>query len=286
MQFPREAVRRLSPSPTILYPSAGSWLCRRRPRLSFSSSLEVIALDAKLYEVLSLAMRYFFTFIGLLIVWRSLSWLAKDRGKRHRRLKNLPDAGTIGILTVEAGDRELAPGDTLPVPYEGVLGYLRTCDVVVPVDEVANLHLDFSFVNGKGLFIHPRRGCAVTVDGYPIENARDSREHPMIHGSVLEVGQAVLRLGVFAGLDVPAVPVIAPYPAAGDAPEDWSPEAPDMPPAPNGYPPQSPWPPYAAPGQTTPPGPPSSQQPYPPYAPWPPQGTPDPTWQGGDRHAP
>ncbi len=243
---------------------------------------EVIDLDAKLYEVLSLAMRYFFVFLGLLIVLRSFRWLGKDRKQKHDRLKDLPDAGTIGILTVESGGKDLADGLALPVPHEGNLGYLRSCDVVVPVADVANIHLDFAFVNGKGLFIRPRRGCAVTVDDEPIESARDSREHPMIHGSVLEVGQAVLRLGVFAGLDVPAVPVVAPYadPQPADA---WSPVPPVTPPM-YGYPPaQQPYPPYAAPGQMMPP----AQQPYPPYAaPWSPQGAPDPAWSGGDTDAP
>jgi len=48
-------------------------------------SREVIPTDAKVYEVLSLAMRYFFTFLGAMIVWRSFSWLRKDRRKKHRR---------------------------------------------------------------------------------------------------------------------------------------------------------------------------------------------------------
>lgn len=240
---------------------SGSSLYTEDPAFDYHPQ-EVIVLDAKLYEVLSLAMRYFFTFIGLLIVWRSFRWLGKDRRQKHHRLKNLPDAGTIGILTVEAGDGELAPGDTLPVPHEGVLGYLRTCDVVVPMADVARVHLDFAFVNGKGLFIHPRRGCAVTVDGCPIESSQDSREHPMIHGSVLTVGEAVLRLGVFAGLDVPAVPTVAPWP---DAPaEDWSPETPAPFPMPGGYP---------------------TQMSPPPYLPYPPQNTLDSAWQGGNSDA-
>lgn len=245
----------------------------------------MIDLDAKLYEVLALAMRYWFTALGVVIVCRSLLWLAKDQRRKRLRLKNLPDAGTIGILTVEAGSRELSPGVTLPVPYEGTLGYLRTCDVVVPVDDVANLHLDFTFISGKGVLVCPRRGCTVTVDGVPVTNVRDSREHPMRHGSLLTVGQAALRLGVFAGLDVPAVPVVAPY--AVPQQEDWSPEAVDFP--------------YGAPGQGNPPYPPDTHwadgtyqpyppnqmnQTYPPYQPMNPPDTPDNGWPGGDRHAP
>ena len=237
-------------------------------------------------------MRYFFTFLGVMIVWRSFSWLRKDRRQTHRRLRQLPDAGTIGIFTVEQGSQELPEGEAIPVPHEGVLGYLRTCDVVVPVDDVATMHLDFSFVDGRGLYIYPRRGCDATVDGVPLTSRWESKRYPMQHGSTLEIGQAVLRLGVFAGLDVKeARPVF-------DAPEeDVAGEAyvPDMPPKP--YPPQS-FPPQAYPQQPYPP----QNMPYPPYAPQAPYAPPmnppvqppyhppyvppmNQPWQGGDGDA-
>ena len=226
---------------------------------------EVKPLDAKFYEVLALAMRYFFTALGVLIVWRSFSWLRKDRRLKHRRLRQLPDAGTIGILSVLEGGKHLAPGSILPVPHEGVLGYLRTCDVVVPVDDVATVHLDFTFQDGKGLYIYPRRGCEAVVDGVPLNSRRDSKAYPMQHGSVLEIGQAVLRLGVFAGLKVPEVQLNA---TVSDMPE-WQPA------------PQSiPYPPYQAP---------YGQPANPPQQPWyPPPGgmnPPQQPWQGGDGDA-
>jgi len=149
---------------------------------------EVISTDAKIYEVLALAMRYFFTLLGVMIVWRAFSWLRKDRKQTHKRLKQLPDAGTIGIFTVEAGGDDLAAGEVIPVPHEGVLGYLRTCDVVVPVADVATAHLDFTFVDGKGLYIYPRRGCEAVVDGVSLASRRDCQRYPMQHGSTLEIG--------------------------------------------------------------------------------------------------
>ena len=230
-------------------------------------------LDAKVYEVLALAMRYFFTLMGVLIVWRAFSWLRKDRRLKHRRLKQLPDAGTIGILTVEAGSKHLKPGEVIPVPHEGVLGYLRTCDVVVPVDDVATMHLDFTFVDGKGLYIYPRRGCEAVVDGVLLTSRADAKRCPMQHGSTLEIGQAVLRLGVFAGLNVKeAQPIIyAPE-------EDFSPDEPYLPPVQPVYPPQQGYPPYPQNGY--------QQAPYqpqqPPYAPPYPPVNP---WQGGDDDA-
>ena len=190
-------------------------------------------------------MRYFFTLIGVMIVWRSFAWLRKDRRLKHKRLKQLPDAGTIGILTVEQGSRQLQPGEIIPVPHEGVLGYLRTCDVVVPVDDVATMHLDFTFEDGKGLFIYPRRGCDAVVDGVTLTSRRISQRYPMQHGSVLEIGQAVLRLGVFAGLNVKDAPM-SPYMPDESCPEAeiWQPELPDSwqpdPPSPPQQPYQTP----------------------------------------------
>ena len=213
-------------------------------------------------------MRYFFTLMGVMIVWRSFSWLRKDRKQKHRRLRQLPDAGTIGVFTVEQGGKHLKPGSFIPVPHEGVLGYLRTCDVVVPVDDVATMHLDFAFIDGEGLYIFPRKGFDARVDGVALASRRDSRNTPMQHGSVLEIGQAVLRLGVFAGLNVQeAQPVIYDAP---ELPEGWQELTPVQPP-------------YAAPL-------PYAAQPYgqqqplqPPYAPpYEPLNTP---WQGGDDHA-
>lgn len=224
-------------------------------------------------------MRYFFAIIGVMIVGRSFSWLRKDRRQKHKRLRQLPDAGTIGILTVEQGSRHLNPGDVIPVPHEGVLGYLRTCDVVVPVDDVATMHLDFTFADGKGLYIYPRRGCEAMVDGVPLTSRRISRQYPMQHGSVLEVGQAVLRLGVFAGFDVkearpafyyPEEPLEAQW--APESEESWPPA--DLPPSQ-----PDPWrqQPYAPPVNQ----PARVQSPYmPPYE----QPIENP-WQGGDGNA-
>ena len=158
------------------------------------------------YQILSKLMSYVFTLLGVIIVLRAFTWLRKDRQATHKRLKALPDAGFIGVLTVLQGSSELPEGTALPVPWEGVLGFVRGCDVVVPVDQVVARHLDFSFREGHGLYVYPRRGCPVHVDEVPVESHQQSREQPMLHGSVLRVGDAVLQLGVFAGLRVDNCP--------------------------------------------------------------------------------
>ena len=192
-----------------------------------------------LYSIAALACRYWFAFLGVLIVWRSFSWLRKDRRLTHKRLKTLPDAGMIGELVVLQGSNELPEDSFLPVPREGVLGCLRSCDVVVPVSGVSRQHLDFVFVEGRGLVVSPRHGLHCMVDGELIGGSRDAVDFPMRHGSLLTVGEAILKLRLFAGLD-------APY-AAEYMPEE--PEGP-MPDQVMGYP----MPPYEA---------------YPPYPPYP-----------------
>lgn len=163
-----------------------------------------------LFEILSLGMRYWFLLLGALIVWRSFRWLRKDRREKHRRLRQLPDAGMIGELVVLVGSDELPEGTAIPVPREGVLGYLRTCDVVVPVPGVATRHLDFTFQDGKGLLITPWRGQTCQVDADELTHRSRASRYPMHHGSRLFVGDAALRLRLFAGLETAAHPAFAP----------------------------------------------------------------------------
>lgn len=236
----------------------------------------MIPLDASVYEVLALGMRYVFTCIGVMIVLRTFSWLRKDRRLKHKRIRQLPDAGTVGILTVITGGRQLREGAVIPVPHEGVIGCLRTCDMVTPVPEVADIHADFVFTDGKGLFILPRRGCSVIVDGQLIRTPAEGKRCPMQHGSILEIGQAVLQLGVFAGLTVKETRIEPWY----DEPEPsplpfWQHQRNDP------YPPQpeQPWPVYPPtmqpPSQGVPPIAQTPQQPNRPF--W---------WQGGDADEP
>ena len=156
-----------------------------------------------LYSIAALACRYWFAFLGVLIVWRSFSWLRKDRRLTHKRLKTLPDAGMIGELVVLQGSYDLPEDSFLPVPREGMLGCLRTCDIAVPVGGVARQHLDFVFIDGRGLQVVPRHGLHVMVDGELITSRRDAAAFPMRHGSLLSVGDAILKLRLFAGLDAP-----------------------------------------------------------------------------------
>ena len=172
-----------------------------------------------LYSIAALACRYWFAFLGVLIVWRSFSWLRKDRRLTHKRLKTLPDAGMIGELVVLQGSYDLPEDSFLPVPREGVLGCQRACDIAVPVGGVARQHLDFVFVDGRGLQVVPRHGLHCMVDGELITNRREAAQFPMRHGSLISVGDAILKLRLFAGLDAPYANEYMP-----EEPEDFYPD--------------------------------------------------------------
>lgn len=158
---------------------------------------------ADLYAALALPMRYAFSILMILILTSMLCWLRADNRRRRRRLDRLPEAGYIGEFIVEAGSDELREGMLVLVPREGVLGFNRTCDVTVPVNGVAACHLDLLFEDGVGLTVRPRRGLTCLVDGQRMDRRAKPRAMPLLHGSRLTVGEAVLCLRVFEGVDIP-----------------------------------------------------------------------------------
>lgn len=160
----------------------------------------MFSVSPEIYTVLSLASRWLFAFFALMLLFFAFSWHHSDRRERRNRFKNLPGAGTVGELVVLSGSEELPQDTWFPVPREGVLGSLRTCDLVVPCPGVRSQHLDFSWQDGTGLLIRPRIGCEVFVDGVPVSRRGSYADTPLVHGSVLQVGSAVLRLQLFAAL--------------------------------------------------------------------------------------
>lgn len=156
-------------------------------------------MPSEIYELVAQAARYWFLLLMALIVWRSYRWYRRDKRQAKKRLKLLPDAGYVGEMVVIEGGEALKRGQALPVPREGTLGTLRTNDLCIPAQGVAKKHLWFRFDEGQGLMVEPMRGCAASVDGEPFM----SRRAPlyMAHGSRLRVGEAELRLRLFAGFE-------------------------------------------------------------------------------------
>ena len=227
----------------------------------------MFSVSPEIYSVLSLASRWLFAFFALMLLLFALAWHHSDRNERRERFKNLPGAGTVGELVVLSGSDELHPDTWFPVPREGVLGSLRSCDLVVPCPGVHSQHLDFSWQDGTGLLIRPRIGCEVLVDGIPVSRRGAYADAPLIHGSLLQVGSAVLRLQLFSALSHTSRP-FAPQEFSSADPGGWIPPAqpPVQAPYPAGQPWQVPHQPPLVPGQQPVP-PETAQQPVPLIAP-------------------
>ena len=155
----------------------------------------------EIYKVISTTSRYLFAFFALMLLLFALAWLYDERRKRRKRLRYLPEAGNIGEMVVISGSDQLPVDTWFPIPREGVLGSLRSCDLVVPCPGVRARHLAFSWQDGTGLIIKPFSGCETFVDGVSLLTAEKSDMPVMVHGSCLRVGNAVLRLQLLSALE-------------------------------------------------------------------------------------
>ena len=178
---------------------------------SFSGK-EAAALPAAspgIWGILYSVLRYLFPFLALSAVFLILLFILSEARTRREKVRSLPGAGTVGELIVLSGSNELDINTWFPVPREGVLGSVRSCDLVVPCPGVHAKHLDFSWEDGIGLLIRPRTGCEALINGVPV-NCRAAAALPLTHGGILQVGSALLRLHLFAALDNTAAPVQPP----------------------------------------------------------------------------
>ena len=159
-------------------------------------------MPTEVYEIIAQGARYWFLFLMALIVWRSYRWYRKDRRQYKKRLRLLPDAGYVGELVTIRGNAQLPTGTLLPVPWEGIIGSGRGCDIFLPVPDVAPKHCWFSYDREDGLRLEPYHGRTVQVD----EQSRTGRGEnlSMHHGSRLYVGDVELRLRMFAGFETAA----------------------------------------------------------------------------------
>ena len=167
----------------------------------------------EIYKVINTASRYLFAFFALMLLLFALAWLYDERRKRRERLRYLPEAGNIGEMVVISGSDQLPTDTWFPIPREGILGSLRSCDLVVPCPGVRARHLAFSWQDGAGLVIKPFSGCETIVDGISLMDAGKSETPVMVHGSCLQVGSAVLRLQLLSALEHTNRPFAAPAPS-------------------------------------------------------------------------
>ena len=159
------------------------------------------------YELLALLMRYVFVIIGFLVLFRAYRWMRRDARNYRREMRSLPDAGLVGEIV------DLRSGKSQPLPREGDMGASRECDIFVKGAGIMRHHLRFAFEEGKGVLITPSRLGKTWMGGQPLRSPGYA-----LHGTQLQLGDAVLRVRLFAGLKVPAPRAFQPDEAvdAGD----------------------------------------------------------------------
>ena len=160
----------------------------------------MLNVSPELYEIISLAMRYVFAFLGILIVLRTYRWLLSDRRARRSRLGNMPESGAVGELIVLQGGPDFPPDTYLPVPREGTLGSSRGCDLTIPCPGVRHEHLSFRWEDGNGLLLDPVRGSRVNIQSNAVSSDPVPRKMVLRHGDQLTIGEVVLVFQVYVGL--------------------------------------------------------------------------------------
>ena len=169
------------------------------------------------WKILYSVSRYLFPLLAVSLFFLVLFYILSESRSRREKARGLPGTGTVGELVVLSGGDDLDVNTWFPVPREGVLGSVRSCDLVIPCPGVRTKHLDFFWEDGTGLLIRPRTGCEALVNGMSVTCRSRTADIPLTHGSVLQVGTAMLRLHLFAALDNTPAPV-QPAPAEVPAP--------------------------------------------------------------------
>lgn len=146
------------------------------------------------YELVALGMRYWFVFLGIVILLRAARWAMQEHRAYRRTLAALPDAGLIGeIVNIETGEAQ-------PLPREGVIGSGRACDV--RLRGLRAREVEFILKEGTGVHVMPcHMRHQALLDGQPL----DRRRSWALHGSRLSLPGYYMRFRLFAGLDVPSL---------------------------------------------------------------------------------
>ena len=140
------------------------------------------------YELLSLAMRYVFAGLMVLIViraWR-ITFIDNRRANKLRRLS--PDTGIIGEMMVVNGSEKARPGMHYPVTLEGSIGSARRSDIRIRHSSVKGRHAIYQMTD-EGLFVRGHAHARIR-DGH----GRLARQLVLHDGEILRVGEVALML--------------------------------------------------------------------------------------------
>ena len=116
------------------------------------------------YELAALTMRYVFTALMLMIVWRACRGALID-SRRAAKLRQLsPMTGVCGELVALEADERLRRGMRFPVIREGAIGSARRSDVRIRQSSVRRRHAFFQLAD-DGLHVRSHAGARLRDGG-------------------------------------------------------------------------------------------------------------------------
>ncbi|MDO4547758.1 MAG: FHA domain-containing protein [Clostridia bacterium] len=146
-------------------------------------------MDSDLFALVSMAARYWFCGLMLLIVFRAWHITFVDNKNARKLRKWSPETGCVGQFVVDP--RSEKKRACLPIPKEGTLGSSGKSDIYVREKGVKRLHLTFEVREG-GLLIKPRKGARVLLNDEFSSEALFARD-----GDTVTVGEVKLLLVMF-----------------------------------------------------------------------------------------
>ncbi len=140
------------------------------------------------YELLSLAARYWFTAVALMIVFRAWRLTITD----NRRAKILrdwaPETSRIGEILIMSGEGSAKKGKRYPLMREAILGRSRNSDICLSAKSIHKQHLYFEEREG-GVLVRPMQAADLSSPG------KGRVDHLLLHdGEQFIAGKVTMML--------------------------------------------------------------------------------------------
>ena len=150
-----------------------------------------MSISPEIYEIVSLAARYWFAALGVLIIWRAWRCIVSDN--RHAKILRdwTPQTGAIGELLIVAGGGGARRGTRYSLLKECLIGSGRACDISLKSAGVMKRHAIIELREG-GLLVSAMHGARVGIGGGEL-----SRQVFLKDGEALNLGGASLRLTLY-----------------------------------------------------------------------------------------
>ena len=156
-------------------------------------------MNASLYELLALAMRYWFAALLALIVFLlTQSFVREWRIEKAVQRRIADTAATLGLRVLSSEDRRVQRGLLLPLDGDSLLGSGGGCDLRLRTRALRRRHLVLR-VEKDQVYLYPEGSALVTADGQRVR-----RGDTLLPGQNMQAGGLVFRLERLQGEEAEA----------------------------------------------------------------------------------